>query len=127
MTTDRGEGRVMGQRDSRPSFSGSRKTVPEAISGGPDTSQRCTVRLGFVDINNQAVGNPDDFPLAPGRGAFLDLDARSIGDPGLRGVRPVVHLLTAQDGRLCQVVPSAVAFDAETGVPTIFMSPEPHL
>jgi hypothetical protein len=33
MTTDRGEGRVMGQRDSRPSFSKSRKTVPEAISG----------------------------------------------------------------------------------------------
>ena len=82
---------------------------------------RCKVRLGFSDIHGVAYGDPNDFELRPGVGAFVDLDAAAIGDPNTQPVRPEAFLFEDPSLRTCQIVVSAQVLDKETGAGSTYI------
>src|SRR5262245_19636491 len=63
---------------------------------------RCRVRLGFSDIHGVPVGNPEEFELRPGVGAFVDLDAAAINNPNTQPVRAEAFLYGNPDQMTCQ-------------------------
>lgn len=74
----------------------------------PDPPRVCALQVGFVDRDNNTVGNPMIFELRPGLARSFDFVA--IGDPNLRQyVRPVVVDLAPREE--CPAVVSGEVLD----------------
>lgn len=74
----------------------------------PDPPRVCALQVGFVDRENNAIGDPNLFELRPGLARSFDFVA--IGDPNVRQyVRPVAVDLRPKEG--CAAVISGEILD----------------
>ena len=72
----------------------------------------CRLKVGFVDGDGAAIGNPHLFELRPGTARSFDLAASAIGNPNIRVyVRPVAVELAPKEG--CPAVVSGELLDRE--------------